>query len=53
MCYTDSITVSTIDVVDVITILAGKLGVGVVESESITANLQFGFTSFALPVFVA
>jgi len=49
----DSITVSTVYVVDVIAVLAGKLGVGVVESESVTANLQFGFGSLTLPILVA
>ena len=50
---TDRITVSAVNIVQVITVLAGEFGIGVIEGESVTAHLEFSFASLALPVLVA
>lgn len=46
-------TFTAVDVVDVVAVLTQVLGVGIVESQTVTAYFQFGNTLGTFPVFVA
>ena len=53
MCRTDFSTFSALDVVEVVAVLAQVAGVGVIEGESVGADLELGHVVFAVPVLVA
>lgn len=51
--FLDLITISAVNVVNVVAVFAGEFGVGIIESESISADLELSPVVFTFPVLVA
>lgn len=49
----DLITISTVNVVDVVAVFADEFGISIIESESVSADLELSPVVFTFPVLVA